>query len=71
MSDICKLRQANKIANSHCEGERCVYWRAVENLGHASGSGCAVEYYEMLGEEGMAAWLLSVKERVEHPAKEG
>ena len=67
MDDTCKLKQANGLQDQHCEGARCVYWRAVESLGHPAGTGCAVQHYEMLGEDGMAAWLLSVKERVEHP----
>jgi hypothetical protein len=70
VDDICKLKQANGIEGEHCEGEPCLFWRAVENLGVPTGSGCAVQYFEMLGEDGMAAWLLSVKERVQHSEPE-
>lgn len=65
VDDICKLKQANGLQDSDCVGEQCIFWRAVEDLGEPVGTGCAVQYYEMLGDEGMAAWLLSVKERVE------
>jgi hypothetical protein len=65
LSDICKLRAANGIADKHCDGVPCVFWRAVEQLGQPTGAGCAVQHFELLGDEGMAEWLLSVKQRVE------
>jgi hypothetical protein len=67
VSKRCELKAANDIP-AHCDEERCVYWRVVDHLDlTASVNGCAIQYFELLGEEGgaMASWLLSVKERVE------
>lgn len=66
MQEMCKLRQANGAEGVECDEERCVYWRLVEHLDAGDGVGCAVQHFELLdsGEE-IAAWLLSVKERVE------
>lgn len=71
MSDRCELRKANDIHGADCDGEACVFWRAVGHLGEPEGSGCALKHYEMLGDSQMAAWLLSVKERVEKAATGG
>jgi hypothetical protein len=63
----CELKTANGIP-AHCDEERCVYWRVVEHLDlEAQVNGCAIQYFELLGEDGgaIASWLLSVKERVE------
>lgn len=68
MERTCDLRAANGAAMQHCDGEQCVYWRVIERLGRQTGSGCAVEHFELLGEDGMAEWLLSVKERIESRA---
>jgi hypothetical protein len=65
VDEICNLKQANGIDHERCEGESCVFWRAVDYLGQPTGTGCAVRHYELLGQEGMAEWLLSVKKRVE------
>lgn len=64
MSD-CKLRSANGFAAVHCDEERCVFWRALEHLGTGEGEGCAIQHYQLLADDGVASWLLSVKERVE------
>jgi hypothetical protein len=69
VGEICRLREANGITDRHCDSEVCVFWRAVDQLGEPTGTGCAVQHYEMLGEEGMAAWLLSVRERVVRSTK--
>jgi len=61
----CELRAANGINEKHCEGERCMYWRALDHLGTGDGDGCAIQHFELLGNEGVAAWLLTVKERFE------
>lgn len=69
--DRCELRAANGSHGVDCDGERCVYWRVVEQLDLGvepeAGSGCAIQYFELLDDEndGVATWLLSVKERVE------
>jgi hypothetical protein len=42
-----------------------VFWRIAGHLGAEEGEGCAIQYYELLGNDGVASWLLSVKERVE------
>lgn len=67
MSKRCELKAANDIP-AHCDEEHCVYWRVVDHLElTAPVTGCAIQYFELLGEEGdsIASWLLSVKERVE------
>ncbi|MBW6467654.1 MAG: hypothetical protein K0B85_00610 [Coriobacteriia bacterium] len=67
MSKSCELKAANGVL-AHCDEERCVYWRVVDHLDLAAPvNGCAVQYFELLGEDGapVASWLLSVKERVE------
>ncbi|MDH4140320.1 MAG: hypothetical protein OEV43_07080 [Coriobacteriia bacterium] len=67
MGDICKLRASIGI-DAICDKDACVYWRVAEHLDiDASVPGCAIEYFELLGDSGsgVAEWLLSVKERVE------
>ncbi len=66
MGEECKLKAANGI-KAHCEGDTCTYWRVVDHLDlGAQGNGCAIQYFELLGEEGseVSAWLLSVRERL-------
>jgi hypothetical protein len=65
MSEVCELRAANGEPEVHCEGGACVFWRVVGHVGQGVGAGCAIQHYKLLGEEGVAAWLLSVKERLE------
>ena len=67
MDDICKLRAATTGEHAPCDGEACTYWRLVDHLGvTGEASGCAVQYFELLdGGQHIAAWLLSVKCRVE------
>lgn len=68
VSKRCELRAASDIP-AQCNKERCVYWRVVDHLDlTAPVNGCAIQYFELLGEEGnaIASWLLSVKERVEN-----
>ena len=67
---MCELKAANGIVQ-HCEGEQCVFWRAVDQLGQPVGIGCAVQHYQLLGDEGMAEWLLSVRERVTEKSRSG
>lgn len=67
MSDCCDLRKANDI-HAECDGEACVYWRAVGHLDiPQEEAGCAIRAFRMLdgGQSDVAAWLLSVKERIE------
>jgi len=61
----CELQAANGIGEKHCEGESCIYWRALGHLGTDDGAGCAIQHFELLGDDGVAAWLLTVKERFE------
>ena len=65
MSDQCELKAANGVHGERCDGEDCPYWRALSHLGTPIGSGCAIEYYELLGDEKTVKWLLTVKERLE------
>jgi hypothetical protein len=70
MSD-CKLRASNGAEPTHCDGDTCVFWRALEHLGTGDGEGCAIQHYQLLADDGIAAWLLSVKERVERTVAAG
>jgi hypothetical protein len=66
MDDICDLRAANGRDGEPCEGEECPFWRVVGHVGPVEpGTGCAIKHYQMLGDDELAAWLLSVKERIE------
>lgn len=67
MADECKLKLANDIAGESCNEEQCVYWRVAEHIGlnEVDGS-CAIQHFQLLdGGTDVAAWLLSVKERLE------
>jgi hypothetical protein len=65
MDDYCDLRAANGEEPGFCEGEVCSFWRVVEHVAGEAGSGCAVKHYQLLGNDDIAVWLLSVKERVD------
>ncbi len=65
MGEFCDLRAANGQNGWLCEGEECAFWRLVEHVGDESGTGCAIKHFQLLGDEQRAAWLLSVKERIE------
>ena len=67
MRDICTLRKENGLPDEDCDREACVFWRAVGHLGEERGEGCAIEHFKMLGRDGIAEWLLSVKERLNSP----
>lgn len=64
MEDSCDLRAANGEAEALCEGGPCPFWRVVEHVGDAPGVGCAIKHYQLLGDDGIASWLLSVRERL-------
>jgi hypothetical protein len=63
----CLLRKANGRPDVLCDGDSCVFWRVVDQLGviqERDWSGCAIQYFALLdGGEEIAAWLLSAKER--------
>lgn len=65
----CSLRAANGRPGVPCDEDRCTYWRAVEHLdlGVRETPGCAIQFFNLLegGDGARAAWLLSVKERLE------
>ncbi len=66
MSECCDLREANGI-QAACDGEDCIYWRAVGHLGlSAEEAGCAIREFRMLegADSELVVWLLSVKERL-------
>jgi hypothetical protein len=65
MGDVCDLRAANGEDGTHCDSEECSFWRVVAHVGGGSGAGCAIKHYELLGNDEVAAWLLSVKERLD------
>jgi hypothetical protein len=70
MGDVCDLRAANGEIGMHCEGEACSFWRVAAFVGDGPGVGCASKYYELLGDDRVAAWLLSVKVRLDRAALE-
>jgi len=65
----CLLRKANGLPDFRCEEERCTFWRLVEQADlptEPEWDGCAIQHYSLLDDGGpVAAWLLSVKERLE------
>jgi hypothetical protein len=63
--ESCELRESNGRPDEPCDGSACVFWRAVEQAGIEPGEGCAIRHYQLLGDERVSAWLLSVKERME------
>jgi hypothetical protein len=66
--DACELRRATDIVGAHRDQQECVHWRVVEHMGEHDGprEGCAIQHFALLdGGDEMAAWLLSVKRRVE------
>lgn len=69
MGDTCKLRETNGTPNSPCSEGDCIYWRVVSHVGVAEQSQhCAIQHFELLGgDDALADWLLSVKERIERP----
>lgn len=65
MSEPCELLVANGEPNAHCEGPSCSFWRLVDHVDGASGEGCAIRHYQLLGDDDVATWLLSVKTRLD------
>lgn len=70
MGDTCDLRAAAGEAGEHCDGGECTFWRIAGPVAEGPGAGCAIKYYQLLGDEGVAAWLLSVKERLDRVVRE-
>ena len=71
MTKKCELKAANGMPDVDCAETECIYWRVAEHLGVAEAQeGCAIQYFELLdGGADVAAWLLTVKERVEGQAQ--
>ena len=67
MAEQCELRNANGMPGIDCDEEACVYWRVAGHVGVVEyADGCAVQHFELLDDGAeVAAWLLSVKMRVE------
>ncbi len=66
----CRLRCANGVDGAPCDEGACTYWRVLEHLDRGAvpaPTGCAIQHFGLLdgGDHELAAWLLSVKERVE------
>jgi len=65
----CELRKANGIEHVACDGNGCVYWCVLEHLDlpMERTDGCAIQSFDLLAaaDDDLAAWLLSVKMRVE------
>ena len=70
MTKRCELRAVNGLPDVDCDRDECIYWRVAGHLGLAeSEAGCAIQHFELLdGGEDVAAWLLTVKERLEQQA---
>lgn len=64
MGDQCDLHAANGEPDRECQEAACPFWRVAEYVGDAPGEGCAIKYYQLIGNDGVAAWLLSVRERL-------
>lgn len=68
MHKKCELKAHNGI-EALCDSAECPFWRAADylNITHAPSDGCAIQFFELLGERGseISRWLLTVKERVE------
>ncbi len=64
MDKECELRKSHG-EHVRCDEGACVFWRAVRHLddGAVSAAGCAVQHFELLGDEERVRWLLSVRER--------
>ena len=63
----CELDAANGV-EAHCQEEECVFWRVTGHLDLVeTASGCAIQYFELLGESGdeVALWLRSVRDRLD------
>jgi len=65
VSENCELKAAHGVYGEPCAGATCLFWRAAGHLGDVQCEGCAIQHYELLGDTGIVAWLLSVKQRVE------
>jgi hypothetical protein len=65
MGDLCDLHAANGSTDVDCEENGCPFWRVVEHVTEEPVTGCAIKHYQLLGNDGLAAWLLSVKQRIE------
>jgi hypothetical protein len=65
MGDLCDLHAANGSVDEDCRSEACPFWRIVEHVSQPPGRGCAIKHFQLLGEEELAIWLLSVRERIE------
>jgi hypothetical protein len=65
MNGAAEPESTSTMHGAECAGGECISRRLLGHLGAPVGAGCAVEHYELLGDEQMAEWLLSVKERLE------
>ncbi len=67
MAQKCELKNAMGIPDVACDEEDCIYWRVADHLGVVVyEDGCAIQHFQLLDDGAeMAAWLLSVKERVD------
>ena len=65
MAGECLLRAANGTPGTACDEERCAFWESI-GMTHGEGPACAVQRFGLLDadDKALAAWLLSVKERV-------
>lgn len=67
----CEISAANGITDRPCDMEACIYWRALSHLSTEDAPGCAIQHFSLLGDEGVARWLLTVKARYEQVESAG
>jgi len=65
MGDLCDLHAANGNIDAECRSDACPFWRVVEHVSERPAVGCAIKHYQLLGKDDLAAWLLTVRERIE------
>lgn len=67
--ELCELRAVVHGCEVACDGEDCIYWRALGHIGleDPEQRGCAIQHFDLLAGDNSAVgeWLLSVKERLE------
>ena len=65
----CELRRAALGEVAHCDGDACLYWRALGHVGVETPTepGCALQQFgaDLDGRPELTHWLLSVKRRME------
>jgi hypothetical protein len=66
----CLLRRAAGQPGIACEETGCTFWRQVGDLAAPMQRTCAIQYFDLLGENGVevALFLLAMKKVPDEPA---